>query len=67
VQAGALDLFHAIGARVLVSGDHFLHFLRRDGETRRRGPDAVAGVVENGRAVDVAGADEAGEGGLVGW
>ena len=64
VQTGALDLLDV--GRVLVSGDDFLHFGGRDGEAGAGGPDAVAGVVEDGGAVDVAGADEAGRvGGLV--
>jgi len=57
VQAGALDLLHVGG--VLVCGDDFLHFGGRDGEAGACRPDAVAGVVEDGGAVDVAGADEA--------
>ena len=57
VQSGALDLLD-VGS-VLVRGDDFLHFGRRDGEAGAGGPDAVAGIVEDGGAVDVAGADEA--------
>ena len=57
VQAGALDLLDVAG--VLVGGDDFLHFGGRDGEAGAGRPDAVAGVVEDGGAVDVAGADEA--------
>jgi hypothetical protein len=64
VQPGALDLLDVGG--VLVRGDDFLHFGGRDGEADAGRPDAVAGVVEDGGAVDVAGADEAGGvGGLV--
>jgi hypothetical protein len=58
VQPGALDLLDVGG--VLVRGDDFLHFGGRDGEADAGRPDAVAGVVEDGGAVDVAGADEAG-------
>ena len=57
VQAGALDLLDVAG--VLVGGDDFLHFRGRDGEAGAGRPDTVAGVVEDGGAVDVAGADEA--------
>jgi hypothetical protein len=64
VQPGALDLLDVGG--VLVRGDDFLHFGGRDGEAGASRPDAVASVVEDGGAVDVAGADEAGGvGGLV--
>jgi hypothetical protein len=57
VQAGALDLLDVAG--VLVRGNDLLHFGGRDGEASAGRPDAVAGVVEDGGAVDVAGADEA--------
>ena len=57
VQAGALDLLDVGG--VLVGGDNLLHFGGRDGEAGAGRPDAVAGVVEDSGAVDVAGADEA--------
>lgn len=57
MQAGALDLLDVAG--VLVRGDDLLHFGGRDGEAGAGRPDAVAGVVEDGGAVDVAGADEA--------
>lgn len=59
MQPGTLHLLDSIGALVLVRRDDLLHFLRLDGEARRRGPHAVAFVVEDGRFVDVAGADEA--------
>lgn len=59
VQTGALDLLHAVGTGVLVGADNFLHFLGRDGEAGGRGPDAVAGIVEDGGLVEVASADEA--------
>jgi hypothetical protein len=67
VQPSALDLLHIAG--VLVSGDDLLHFGGRDGEAGAGRPDAVALVVEDGGAVDVAGADEAVGGGSVskGW
>lgn len=69
MQAGALHLLHALRvALVLVRRDDGLHLARRDGEGGRRGPHAVALAVEDCRAVEVAGADEAGggEGVLVG-
>lgn len=59
VQPAALHLLDAIRAGVLVRAHDFLHFLRRDGEARGRGPDAVAFAVEDGGAVEVACADEA--------
>lgn len=62
MQAGALDLLDAVGARVLVGADDLLHLGGRDGEAGRRGPHAVAGVVEDGGFVYVACAYEAGEG-----
>lgn len=67
MQAGALDLLHVAG--VFVSGDDLLHFAGRDGEAGTGRPDAVTLVVEDGGAVDVAGADEAVGGGSVsqGW
>ena len=68
MQAGALDLLDVAG--VLVGGDDFLHFGGRDGEAGAGRPDAVAGVVEDGGLVDVAGADEAVEEGVLvrdGW
>ena len=36
-----------------------MHFLRGDGEVGGGGPHAVAFAVEDGRFVDLAGADEA--------
>ena len=59
MQARALHLLHAVGALVFVGGDNLLHLLRRDGEAAAGRPDAVAFAVEDGRLVDVAGADEA--------
>ena len=59
MKTSALDLLNAVGAGVLVRGDYFLHFCGRDGEAGACGPDAVAGVVEDGGLVEVAGADEA--------
>lgn len=63
VQPSALDLLHIAG--VLVRGDDLLHFGGRDGEASAGRPNAVALVVEDGGAVDVAGADEAVGGGSV--
>ena len=59
MQARTLDLLDAVGTGVLVGGDDLLHFLGRDGEALRRGPDAVAFIVEDGGFVEVAGAYEA--------
>ena len=57
VQAVALDLLDVAG--VLVGGNNLLHLGGRHGEAGAGRPDAVALVVENGRLIDVAGADEA--------
>lgn len=59
MQTGALDLLHAIGALVVVCVDNLLHLGGRHGEAGGSGPDAVAGIVEDGGLVDVAGGDEA--------
>lgn len=59
VQTRALHLLHAILSWVLVRGDNLLHLLRTDCEARGRRPDAVAFGVEDGRFVEVAGADKA--------
>lgn len=67
MKTGALDLLHAVGAGVLVRADDLLHFLGRDGEAGGCGPDAVAGVVEDGGLVEVASADEAERDGWLVW
>lgn len=59
VQPRGLHLLDALGAFVLVRRHHLLHLLRRDGEAAAGRPDAVALAVEDGRPVEVAGADEA--------
>ena len=61
VQPGALNLLHVVLAGVIVGGDHTLHLLRRDCEAAARRPHTVAFSVEDGRLIDIAGADEAGE------
>ncbi len=61
IQPAALHLLHALLPWVLVGGDDFLHLLRGDGEAGGGGPVAVAFGVEDGGAVEVAGADETAE------
>lgn len=59
MQPGTLHLLHPICAFVLVRRDDLLHFFWLDAEARGRRPHAVAFGVEDGRFVEVAGADEA--------